>query len=397
MISLRSPWTAACFAIAVVISVVCLLATYLLQDLPQMPMRLKWLTYLFSLSFENNFGAWWSSMLLLTTSLLAFDAGLHARAGGDRPVAWGWGALALVMLILSIDEGASVHERVAMHVPIGTRPFGAVLILLMSFGLATLWCRRAYRVHTMWFVVAFMLLATVPVQEHLEVSGAQLGGSPGRRALLEEGTEIIAMLILLAVAARAALNPPVTRAEQDPRPFAWVDRYPRTALWCALAAAPFVAQFSAVLPDQNRGRIASWFAAAMALFAAFSLIRSMIQGRFVPRARELLLAGGAILLSLQVFTFDLVPTSGRRPVIALLFVGIALIYSVWPGRHENTLRRYGLPVAAAAFALFVLGSHKLVVLNLMVICATLAIWLAAAFPQSGAAVKWHLPMGKRTA
>lgn len=59
---------------------------------------------------ENSFPTWWSSMLLLAAALVA--AGLWgAYQGASLPHARGWLVLAAFLALLSVDEVASVHER----------------------------------------------------------------------------------------------------------------------------------------------------------------------------------------------------------------------------------------------------------------------------------------------
>jgi hypothetical protein len=65
---------------------------------------------LFNLGGENNLPAWYSSFALLLSSTLLGIIGLHRREEAN-PYRWHWLALALIFFCLSVDEGASIHER----------------------------------------------------------------------------------------------------------------------------------------------------------------------------------------------------------------------------------------------------------------------------------------------
>jgi hypothetical protein len=68
------------------------------------------LVRLFNLEGENNLPAWYSSFALLLSSVLLGIIGLH-RKREKNAYRWHWLALALVFLGLSVDEGASIHEK----------------------------------------------------------------------------------------------------------------------------------------------------------------------------------------------------------------------------------------------------------------------------------------------
>jgi hypothetical protein len=68
------------------------------------------LVRLFNLGGENNLPAWYSSVMLLLSSGVLGIIGLHHRREANL-YGWHWLALALIFLGLSVDEAASIHER----------------------------------------------------------------------------------------------------------------------------------------------------------------------------------------------------------------------------------------------------------------------------------------------
>lgn len=68
------------------------------------------LVRLLDLNGENNLPAWYSSFALLLSSALLGIIGLHRKREAN-PYGWHWLALALIFLCLSVDEGASIHEK----------------------------------------------------------------------------------------------------------------------------------------------------------------------------------------------------------------------------------------------------------------------------------------------
>lgn len=76
---------------------------------------------LFDLDHENNIPTWYQSIaLLICATLLAWVAYLHRvqRAGDSHS----WAFLAAVMLLLSVDEMASIHEKIDYLVDASVHP-----------------------------------------------------------------------------------------------------------------------------------------------------------------------------------------------------------------------------------------------------------------------------------
>jgi hypothetical protein len=68
---------------------------------------------LFDVGAESNIPTWFSSLELLLSSVLLAAIALASKRGGGR---YGrhWGVLSLIFLLLSVDEGASIHEAMGV-------------------------------------------------------------------------------------------------------------------------------------------------------------------------------------------------------------------------------------------------------------------------------------------
>jgi len=63
----------------------------------------------FNLDSEMNFGAWFSSMMMLCSALLLMAIAARAKAAADRHWVY-WALLAAVFMLFSLDETTSIHE-----------------------------------------------------------------------------------------------------------------------------------------------------------------------------------------------------------------------------------------------------------------------------------------------
>ena len=66
--------------------------------------------HMFDLDGEGNLPAWYSSLLWAAAAVLAVLNGARSRAHGTG--SWHWVALAGLLLLLSLDESASLHESI---------------------------------------------------------------------------------------------------------------------------------------------------------------------------------------------------------------------------------------------------------------------------------------------
>ena len=113
--SLREKWPVWLLFVAVAVSLLLLVLTLAASD-ASVPRVCRRLLRLFSLRSENNFGAWWSGILLFLPALLAIDAAMAERANPAR--ARGWYVLSAIFLALSADEiGSTCLEKTIVKCP----------------------------------------------------------------------------------------------------------------------------------------------------------------------------------------------------------------------------------------------------------------------------------------
>jgi hypothetical protein len=161
---------------------------------PKHPVSKAILSWL-AIQQEMNLAVWWSSAQLLLGALLMYE-----RASvGSPDERWPWATLAVVSAGLSLDELGSLHER------LGDRNWRPLLLLAVPLGLAVAWAllrlvrNPSRRREVALIVVAYGLFAGVAGLEYLE-SVVKWTAAPGMGQELEEGTELVAFLLLLFAA-----------------------------------------------------------------------------------------------------------------------------------------------------------------------------------------------------
>lgn len=230
------------------------------------------------LRFEQNVAATWSGLLLAMASVHAFDGYTRDRLH-NRSAARGWILIALLLAALSLDEIGSVHERLgvlANHLGINVwlpvLPYGLILAAMGAYSLVLLWRTRKYRRYVAYILLGFVVLTSVAGQEFIEHSVTWTSAAARAfRASLEEGTELVGMLILFQVTARNTAGLAGTRAPGYPT-FEVVRALRRPLAWAAFVLAPFFAYLSAVVADR-RGRPADWAAELLLLAAILATVR----------------------------------------------------------------------------------------------------------------------------
>ena len=288
------------FRALIVISALLLIVTffsYAVSGPGILSIALFWL----GLGGENNIGAWWSGMLLALAAFFSFDGFLNS----DKPLGErrGWLALGFAMLLLSFDEIASLHESLSRLSLSSLAVLGVVGLALTGYGMVQLQRAKVTRPVVMRLVFAFGLLATVPlhesVQQMLEWRDPVVYGI---RAMLEEGTEITAMLIFVATMHRNSVS--LLRASQDLL-VAPVRRRRLVALTAALLWAPLTA---ATFVLRNPGGSADWLAALLLLICALLATRGVVlRGTTDARSVSLILFYLAASAAANAISFEWTP------------------------------------------------------------------------------------------
>lgn len=317
------------------VSVVCLLVTIFREQIASASgmsgqvFRTLHLTRL-GLAYEKSVGAWWQSMLLLLASLHALDGYFRHRHAEAR-LARAWLLLAIVVCSLSFDEVGSLHERVPKYLPPGgwlsLLPFALLLGGMAGYAIATLLRTPAHRPTGMAILVAFALFGAVAVQEELEFTTRWWGEFDDLRTGLEEGTEMTAMLLLVAAAMgnTAGLSARLTAAVEPT--FQGLDLLRTPIAAFGLIMAPAIGLISANLVDKH-GPPISWLAAAMFACAALVALRPALQTGFkgsVEWTTAALVAGCGVLSVVAVnahgprFRF-IVLSAGCLAAVVLWFI-----------------------------------------------------------------------------
>ena len=358
----RSGLSRLLFVGVVAISLISLTVTLLRYELRSQTGLIKKLDVL-NVTSEHTVGAWLSGILLLFVAIHAFDGYLSLRERQSKG-AWGWALLSIVFLVLSADELGSFHERVGVRHYISPFPsllaLGLLLSPLLGFGLLRLWSEEAERPRVRLIVLALLLLGTVPIQEFLEGS-RERGWVLAVLSTVEEGTELLAILILLRVCMTNTLGRfaiphiptfPTLEAVKLARPH---------VLFVGILMAPALAYFTASLADQQRGHPADWFAAGVFMFAALTACRRFYKHGDKIGAAAWTLAGLCVLGSLisvvgqPKYDPHIVVARINLRMAALCVVSI-LVCAAWiPSFKYATHRAAQVRVAAPIAAMASLG------------------------------------------
>lgn len=175
------------------------------------------LIFLSDLGSEDNLGAWFSSMLLLSTAAVALICFV-----ADKDVAgWlraGWLMVAFLFAGLSFTEMGSVHERLPLHLntffDFGSFMWvvwlGPIILAIPIFMSGFAWFRlRKIPLAFGWTLGGILLLSSIPVQEIIEVKILPRAMGEGWRRpishlILEEGSELAGMFCFLLAFSVAA-------------------------------------------------------------------------------------------------------------------------------------------------------------------------------------------------
>lgn len=341
-----------------------------------------------SLSGENTIGAWLSSMLLLLAGLHAMDAFFtqpsHERSGS----AIAWLTLGVACICLSADEAGSLHERIAIFGQnrgyewwVTLVPFAIVLMGMLGVSLWTFIVKRKDLSSGITVLIAFGIFGLVAVQEEFEHKIQWTDSQLGLRAVVEEGSEMIAILMLLFCCMRNS-GGYFSRFRREASAFGVLKQYKSYIVMLALLVAPPLIYFNIVLEDQQRGHPADWLAACLFIAASIQALRPAYErSDFSLKWTTLgLLALSASVMSMAIQIDYALDTANmafnvkgegislRLVMLAVVLIGIAILAS------RGTTRLVSLAIAALMFGTAMSG-NLVFVYTLTVVSSFLAFQL----------------------
>ena len=301
------------------------------------------LTRHFNLGFENNIAAWWSGALLAVCAFFASDGYARFRHD-DRSTAHAWLVVAAILLFLSADEIGSLHERLGLlgkSLNLGSwtlvLPLGALLGSAYVWAAIVLWRRGGTERRRMLVLsLGFAILASVALQEFIE--HAVVWESPAAKAIrrvVEEGTELAGMLVLIRVTSRNSF------ASDERLPFQTFFDALKPLGVAFLLAAPFLVAVTLWLPDHGmRGRPSDWLAAVIFLGAGALAARHVVflKENIAGTFALVLLCGMASAASVAIdpqktVAIGLLNLGIRAMVLGLLVAAIGVILTLFTSVH----------------------------------------------------------------
>lgn len=179
---------------------------------------LRYVTHQLNLDAEGNFATWYSSMLLLLNAFYAYHLACSRRAS-DRPASFAYMLLALGFVFLSLDDFISLHEfleRVAATmlpsrdtlalpgeaIPGSVYGLGLASILTIV-GAGVYWSGAVKRENLLILTGCVLYVFLVGLAERAYVQSGCFTHTCFRfEVLIEEGSELLAMLLFLLFQSR---------------------------------------------------------------------------------------------------------------------------------------------------------------------------------------------------
>ena len=149
---------------------------------------------LFELDEENNLPTWFSSFLLLNSSLMLY---VLARTKDDHR--YHWFLLAAGFLILSIDEVAGLHESVNSAIEINWAIPGGILVIVVGLAFVPFLLSLQRRVAVLFMLSGLLYVSGAIGVELLSEDMDEESFAYGLATALEEGLEMMGALMFLSV------------------------------------------------------------------------------------------------------------------------------------------------------------------------------------------------------
>jgi hypothetical protein len=320
-----------------------------------------WLVPL-SLGEENVVAAWFSGTLLLLAGLHAGDGAFRLRHEHPK-AALAWCVISAMLLFLSADEIACLHERIEHLKPgpaLSFVPFIIVLLAGCAWSFLQLWKTPTERPKVRGLILGFALLVSVGGQEVIERFIAFPWYLRPLRTALEEGSELGGMLVLIYTTLPNSLGlfPTTVRAEgaafSGLASLRWL-----IVLLVAILAWPLAGLTASMDAQADLGHFSDWLSCVLFTSSAALIVRRWAQSPqregFPSTIVILLLAASAICVQFDpVGDHDLFPSSSTIRVLGfdlntrLVLLALCCLGAAEALRAEGRRYRAGALLAVCA-------------------------------------------------
>lgn len=158
--------------------------------------EVNWLIFqLFDLDEENNLPTWFSSFLLLNSSLVLY---LFARINRHKNY-FHWMLLSIGFLALSLDEVAGVHESIHTAIDFNWAYAGGILVLALGLSFIPFLLSLDRRLAILFIISGLIYVSGIIGVELLSEDMDEDSMAYGFATAVEEGLEMLGALLFLAV------------------------------------------------------------------------------------------------------------------------------------------------------------------------------------------------------
>ncbi len=286
-----------------------------------------------TLGSEMTLGAWWSSGLLLLAGMVALALASTARDQG-LPGRLAFLGLGVVLVALSLDEIASLHERydwseIAIPRLLRLPPIALLIALTLAYALWQFWKHRGTYGSLWWLglIAGFGAMGSIYAFELMEHELHWPESWLPARMAFEEGVELLGMGLLLVALMRVRLS----LSHGDER-----GQADREGAWAAglliAAVAPLLIVLHHLMPLEGKWQHMGWPGLAapsllllVTAFAAYAGagLKSEHRWAWFAAAAVLLLGSLETTMATKGLLFD-VPVDRFRPDLTFVGIGLAV-------------------------------------------------------------------------
>jgi hypothetical protein len=341
-----------------------------------------------NLGNENNLGAWWSGVLLFMLACHSYDAGAAEYDRAPR-IARAWMIIAAILLFLSADEIGSLHERLMIFGSfLGVSgwamllPLGGIIGVYLLLALYTFWqSDDGSRQYVLPLFVGFGILGSVAIQEFIELA-VDWGSGAGVwiRLAVEEGSELLGMIILLRVTLRPCMKIAGNYEISNRRLFTALSDHARKIFFVLFALIP-IFTIMMILVTDHRGRLADWLSIISFVTAGLFAFSRVMSGETTMVGRYTALAALCLAASIAPMYFP--PTAvwsisdfvvnKQIPVSTIIYLLICGSWLVIMQTRSRNLKMLMALFIVFTVAVPILGSNETIVVLVTQVLAVLTL------------------------